>query len=367
MVAFYVRNWDIKCNFKKKGIEKSALKVYNFFIYKKIKTKGRRFNLLFECSISADDCQEVLVDRSENGKERPWNEKMLGNEKLVLVYRAMESPKAARVFNCARTLTFEEQDNGMKRLKMAFFCRCRLCPMCMWRRSLKTFFQMKKIVDELKKDENNAYIFATFTVKNCDYESLGAEIDSMMGAWKRFCLLKPFKRAIRGFFRSFEVTHNLDKKSASYDSFHPHFHCIFVVDKNYFTHDDYISFESWVYMWRTGLKVPYNPSIRVQRVNLSRENIIAEMAKYTAKESDYIIYDDFELSVKTVELLDSVLHNRRFISMGGRFKVLHKQLCLDKLEDSNLINVDFDSRAGFEAARKVIYFWSSEYKQYLKM
>ena len=91
-------------------------------------------------------CQEeILSDKSKNGKERPWAEYKLSNSYLAIAYDEVDESKANRLRDCASWLEFSRTEEGLK-LHKANFCRVRLCPICAWRRSLKTFGQVFKIV-----------------------------------------------------------------------------------------------------------------------------------------------------------------------------------------------------------------------------
>ncbi|ELC8464112.1 protein rep (plasmid) [Clostridium perfringens] len=45
---------------------------------------------------------------------------------------------------------------------------------------------------------------------------------------------KKVKNVVIGYFRGLEVTNNLDKNSNDYDTYHPHFNIILMVNKSYF-------------------------------------------------------------------------------------------------------------------------------------
>ena len=58
--------------------------------------------------------------------------------------------KAHRVRFCGSNLTYKVNiADGSKTLYSADFCKVRLCTMCAWRRSLKTFGQVSKVMDVL--------------------------------------------------------------------------------------------------------------------------------------------------------------------------------------------------------------------------
>lgn len=307
---------------------------------------------------------EILSDKTERGKERPWREHKAANEYLAIAYDEVNARKAERLRACATTLTFSVTEKGKKQLKSANFCRVRLCPMCAWRRALKVYSNVVKVLDGM--DGSHVFIFLTLTAKNCSGEELSGELDRLMAAWNRFALRKPFKQAVKGWYRGLEVTHNVDLLSSSYDTFHPHFHCLLAVNKSYFKKQDYLSQESWVELWQQSLKVNYKPVVDVRKVKGSLGKAVAEVAKYAVKSSDFIIPDDWDLTVDTVRMLDAALHNRRLIAFGGVMKEIHKQLNLEDEETGDLIHVDGESPEEKITDRELIFGWWTGYQQYVK-
>ena len=59
----------------------------------------------------------------------------------------------------------------------ANFCKQRLCPVCNFRKSLRTWHKINNIVEYLQKDN---WILLTVTVKNCTAENLIKTINEMM-------------------------------------------------------------------------------------------------------------------------------------------------------------------------------------------
>ncbi len=69
--------------------------------------------------------------------------------------------------------------------------------------------------------------------------------------------------------------------------------------------------------------------IDVRKLKENNKKEIAEVAKYTVKESDYLIRDEFdnidkESTDEVVKTLDNALHRKRLISLGFKFKEVHK-------------------------------------------
>ena len=109
-------------------------------------------------TLSADEpTGEVLEDVSQTGKPRKWKEHKQNNLRLAELYkeankqfpRLISSARLWDMEQCANSLEFLRYADGSKKLKQAYFCRNRLCPMCQWRRSLKLFGQVSMVSDLL--------------------------------------------------------------------------------------------------------------------------------------------------------------------------------------------------------------------------
>ena len=85
---------------------------------------------------------------------------------LGAVYSVLDMEnRSRRVLDCGSFLEFKVTEEKAK-LQHANFCRDRLCPMCNWRRSLKIFAQVSKVMDALQA-EGYQFLFLTLTVRNC--------------------------------------------------------------------------------------------------------------------------------------------------------------------------------------------------------
>lgn len=301
----------------------------------------------------------ILQDISGTGKERPWREHKVANEYLAMAYEDVKPDKAARLRDCSTRLTFEKQDTGKLKLAGAFFCRVRLCPICTWRRSLKVAAQMNAIMDAIKADKPQAYIMLTLTQKNCQPEELDTEITRVLAAFSNLTKRKTFQKAVNGFYRAMEVTHNI-----SGDTYHPHIHAVLAVNPSYFKSRDYLGHDAWVTLWQEVMKLDYAPTVDVRRIKGDTASAVAEVAKYAVKSGDYIIPDDWEMTVNTVRTLDAALHNRRFIAFGGVFKEFHKKLHLDDADAGDLLHVEADEKPAYNPEKIIHFAWYSGYRQY---
>ena len=325
---------------------------------------------------------EILSDKKQNGKERPWREHKVSNMKLKEVYAALAeneseseyyNRKAERLEKCGNTLTFNvyNDENGGQYMKVAHAesCRVRLCPLCAWRRSLKIHTHTRKILDKMQESKDYEYILLTLTVPNVTEDELNEIITHLFKSWDRLCKRKEWKKAIKGWYRALEITHNVDKNSKSYDTYHPHFHCILAVNKSYFTDSNqYITHDKWLELWREVTRDNRITQVDVRKVKTKKGETdivgaVCETAKYTVKSGDYIIPSDWDMTVSSVRCLDRALQNRRLVAYGGIMKEIHKQLNLDDEIDGNLMNDDDDNING-EIIMKKCFIWNVGYQQY---
>lgn len=289
--------------------------------------------------------KEIILKDTKNGKDNNWKERKESTLDLAASYKRIGSNKYYRVLDCSTFLEFRLTTVNDLKLTNANFCKVRLCPMCSWRRSLKIFGQVSKVMDYVEENYNYRYIFLTLTVKNCYGEDLRDTLDLMTKAFNGMTRRKAFKQAIKGYFRSLEITYNKDD-----DNYHPHFHIILAVNKNYFTDDKiYLSQKKWTNLWKSCLKVDYTPIVHVKRIKEDDKKgfgkAVAETAKYTVKADDFLIRDEKgniqeNLTDEVVETLDNALHRKRLTAFGFKFKEIHKKLNLDDAEDGDLTNTD---------------------------
>jgi len=305
--------------------------------------------------------EEILQDKnSETGKIYNWQGEKLNAlllsdsfQRLSFSKHSNYDSKALRVAECGTFLTFKRFEDGNLKLHTANFCKVRLCPMCQKRRSMKIFGQVSKVMDKLQENNKYKFIFLTLTIKNCVADELASVIDKLFYSFNKLTKKKEFKTAVKGYFRALEVTHNSDE-----DTFHPHFHCVLVVNNSYFTDTNYyISQSKWVDIWKQCLKVDYLPVVDVRTFKKSKKGIgkeVAEVAKYAVKPGEYLkkppkVFENIpevrkkfeEWTDYLVSVYDKCLANRRLVAFGGIMKKVHKELNLDDVNTSeDLVNTD---------------------------
>lgn len=239
--------------------------------------------------------------------------------------------KAGRVRNCGTQLTFAYVlEEERLELHQANYCRERLCPMCAWLRTKKVFAQVSQVMDAAEQERPELVpVFLTLTVRNCTAAELGAVLDSISQGWNRLNANKRMKRLIVGWFRALEITYNERE-----DTYHPHLHAVLLMPPSYFTEPkDYMTTEQWVKLWRKAMRLDYDPVCDIRRVEPGEDKAgaVAEVAKYTVKDSDYIKPNP-ALTDKLVSVFSAAVKGRRLVAFGGLMKEIAKRLKLN-LED----------------------------------
>lgn len=286
-------------------------------------------NLYINDTLDILNGQDIVLDSK-------WTDKKRQSTYLSEIFESLGMvEKAIRIKECGSFIEFSKFENNIK-LTNANFCKTRLCPMCNWRRSLKIFAQLSKIMDSLK-NKDYQFLFLTLTVKNCKDFELKDTIDNLMNGWNKFNQRKNFKESILGYYRALEITVNLET-----NEYHPHFHVILAVSPSYFKKTGlYIKNKDWAKMWQESVNIDYLPIVDIRKVKSKTNNkkdlgsVVAETAKYTVKDSDYLTGDK-EKDKQKIWILENALSKRRLIAMGGVFKEVHKKINLDDPIDGEL-------------------------------
>lgn len=325
----------------------------------------------------AEPTGEKLADYSATGKKRKWDLHKQNNLKLVELYKqaikinpSVISPKRLQdLADCASQLEYLQDAEGNKKLYKTYFCRVRLCPMCQWRRSLKLFSQVSKITDYINQQQNNQvrYLFITLTQKNCSGSELVQEINKINKSFsllvdktKRVQPASKFKKMLLGYIKSTEVTYNPKTKT-----YHPHLHCIFAVQGEYFNKENYINKNSWRAIWADLLKVDYLPQINVQAIKPARQQkAVAELAKYPAKVSNILNLPQMQ-AVQVVMDLTTLCYKRRFVAFGGIFKKTKALLKLQDIEAENVDLVGAGNIKEFNYVARAIYKYNVKFGCYI--
>ncbi|MDI9386255.1 MAG: protein rep [Spirochaetota bacterium] len=307
---------------------------------------------------------EVLQDE-QNGKVRPWRPKKIRSLKVADSFQRLGfEKKAMRVRFCGSALGFlKNLKTGEKKLYSADFCRERLCPMCQWRKSMKVFHQVSKVMDRAEQENKDIVpLFLTLTLKNCSGDDLKTTLDIVFKGWNLLWKQRKMERIAKGWFRALEVTYNKES-----DTFHPHIHAVLVVDKGYFKGKDYMETVDWVQTWKKVLKLDYDPICDIRKIKngKGKHKAVAEVAKYTLKDTDFV-HDDNELTDKLIEVLSTSLKGRRLFAFGGLLKQIAKQIGIEELAEGDLVHIDEEKVREDVATVLEVYRWNFGLANYVK-
>jgi len=319
--------------------------------------------LSLDYSSLADVKQEhpiFLTDVSPTDK--PWDEHKQQAETVVSMLQGIDDDYIQSIRHrmqlCAPWLVFAhtKPDERAKTFKLhkAEFCRVRACPICQWRRSMLYISKLMKAVPGiLERYPSMRLIHLVLTVKNCHITELRDTIKEMNTAWKRLSQKKKFKKAVKGWVRSTEVSRNPETGEA-----HPHFHVMLFVPGYYFDSPEYyITHASWLEYWKDALRANYEPSIHIKafRKNRGLENLVHEIAKYSTKPSDLTADADW-----LVAFLYQV-RKLRFFATGG---IVREVLGEIEKEYEDLIHTGNEETKDSEILAQSLFNWNIPINKY---
>jgi plasmid rolling circle replication initiator protein Rep len=279
-----------------------------------------------------------------------YNRKKIRNQEVVQYTDKHVTPKTQkRMCECGDWIDFLANAE-IDKLKVfsANFCKNRFCPICTYRLAHKNAMKISVLMDYIETEHDKAFIFVTLTAPNVKGEDLKDEITRYNKAFKKLCKRNEIKKINHGYIRKLEVTYN-----AKRDDYHPHFHCIFVVNKSYFVSRDYIRQEEWLDLWCDVMNDNTITQVDVRRVKRSgadeRDSAVNEVAKYAAKDSNYT------QSQGVFDVFYEALKRRQILTFNELFKTANKKYENKELERYKTID---DTKYVWQ----ILYRWvSTEY------
>jgi len=218
--------------------------------------------------------------------------------------------------------------------------------MCAWRRARKDALGLSLMMQYIKQEEKKEFIFLTLTTPNVKAEDLNDEIQKYNKSFKKLVERKKVKSMMKGYVRKLEITYNKQR-----DDFNPHFHVLIAVNKSYFTDKDYyISQKQWLEMWRDVTGMPEITQVHVQKIKQNNNKELYEMAKYSGKDSDYLI------NQKIFDAYYKSLKGKQILVYSGLFKEARKKLKNGELDYLKEIDPT-------EYLYQIYYIWNQ--KEYL--
>lgn len=258
------------------------------------------------------------------------------SEKVNIAKMVEKKSRSERIKVCASMLNFLKERNIVtnevrRRLVKANFCDYRFCPMCQWRKARKVCREVLGRLNTINEAHDGvALLFLTLTIKNEPLSELNRTVKLLSKAFQRLQQSKQYKCAVLGSIRAIEFLGD----HTEIGECHPHFHCLLVVPKSYFTSRYYINFDEWTELWQRSLRVNYRPVINVQRVKPKGKMsaIVAaalEVVKYSVTSSDLE-----KLSKEDFQELDRQTRNIRQYNYSGELK--DAEPTFDDIDDESL-------------------------------
>lgn len=251
------------------------------------------------------------------------------------------------VEDCNTFLSFvADKTLEKQKLYKANSCKNRFCPVCAWRKARKDALGLSLMMQYIKQQENKEFIFLTLTTPNVMSDELENEIKRYNNSFRKLIKRKKVGSVIKGYVRKLEITYNKKR-----DDYNPHFHVLIAVNKSYFTDKRYyISQQEWLDLWRDVTGISEITQVQVQKIRQNNTKELYEMAKYSGKDSDYLI------NQKVFDVFYNSLKGKQVLVYSGLFKEAKK-----KLKDGDLDYLkEIDPT---EYIYQIFYIWKQ--KEYL--
>ena len=275
---------------------------------------------------------DIVAELQKKDTLLSYKNKKVEAIKISSLYRYSEK-KHEKIKDCSVQLwkeTWEHQISfDKKELFSSNSCQLRFCPVCSWRKALKS---SAILYTNLSKMQNVNFLFLTLTLKNCDILDLKDTLKLMSESFARLRKTSEWIKNIKGYIRAVEITVADDGKM------HPHFHVLLQVIPTYGKHKGYyISQQEFTNLWQNSLKIDYKPIVDVRVIRPKNEgkdsliSSVAETVKYTLKSSDIL-----KMNQDTFPILDLSMKGVKTLNCGG--SLLH---CLKPSENEEINQEDW--------------------------
>ena len=221
------------------------------------------------------------------------------------------------VQDCNTFLSFvADKTLEKQKLYKANSCKNRFCPVCAWRKARKDALGLSLMMQYIKQQEKKEFIFLTLTTPNVMSDELENEIKRYNNSFRKLIKRKKVGSVIKGYVRKLEITYNKKR-----DDYNPHFHVLIAVNKSYFKDTkSYISQKEWLNLWGDVTGMPEITQVQVQKIRQNNNKELYEMAKYSGKDSDYLI------NQKVFDAYYRSLKGKQVLVYSGLFKEARKLL-----------------------------------------
>ena len=222
----------------------------------------------------------------------------------------MSQSNLFNIFNCGSYISFfADETLEVKKVNKSNFCKNRFCPLCAWRKAKKDSLKISILLKYIQEELGYEFIFLTLTAPNVKGSDLSDEIKKYNENFKKLTKRKEVLKITKGYVRKLEVTYNSER-----DDYHPHFNIMIAVNKSYFKSRDYIKKKQWLELWKECMNDSSITQVDVRKMDTSDSNAIAEIAKYGAKDADYMV------SQEVFDVFYKALKGKQILTYSGIFK-----------------------------------------------
>jgi plasmid rolling circle replication initiator protein Rep len=276
---------------------------------------------------------DIVSELQKKDSLNSYKSKKIEADKIAVYYSYSEK-KHQKISDCSVTLWRETWEHistlDKKELYSSNNCQLRFCPVCSWRKALKS---SAILYTNLSKMENVNFLFLTLTLKNCEILDLKDTLKLMSESFAKLRRTAEWIRNIKGYIRALEITVSEDGKM------HPHFHVLLQVSPSYGKNKGYyISQSDFTTLWQHSLKIDYKPIVDVRVIrpkNDTKDSLISavcETVKYTLKSSDIL-----KLGKYGFPIVDLAMKGVKTLNCGGSLLHALKPSDEDKMSDEEWV------------------------------
>ena len=269
--------------------------------------------------------------------------KKKGNEiYLKMAEKHKTKSGLSRIKDCGHFFhAITDKDFDKTKIILTNRCKDRFCPYCSYFKAREEAIKILILMSYIKEIEDKEFIFISLTSPNVTADELSDEITDYNESFRRLIQRKKVDFINQGYVRKLEITYNSElviteelyfkqkdywdrrglkvgDTNPNYDTYHPHFHIIMAVNKSYFTDSKYyINQKEWLDLWRDCKRDETITQVNVKKVRKDSDKSHLELAKYTAKDSDYLI------NQSVFDVFYEALYRRRVMVYNKLFNKAH--------------------------------------------
>lgn len=213
-----------------------------------------------------------------------------------------------------------------KKLLRMNTCKNRFCPGCQKAKAINDALDIMTLTRYLMKEKKYRPLFITLTVPNVEGADLDEQIRKMNKDIDKLFKRKYYQENMKAWIVKLEVTRNKEN-----NTYHPHFHILAFVHKSYFYErnaDSFITIPMLRKDWQEVSNDERITQVDIRkakgRTKADREKAVLELAKYTAKSSDFLDSQD------VFDTMYNALKGKQVIRFCGELSILKKAYDFDK-------------------------------------